>query len=96
MYDNGFGTPQDYKAAIKWYTKSAEQGDADAQYNLGYMYANGYGTPQDHVMAYMLWNIAAANGHEDAKTNMDIVAKKMASEKILEAQQLAKEWMEKY
>ena len=53
-------------------------------------------TPQDYVMAYMHWNIAAANGHEDAKTNMDIVAKKMASEKILEAQQLAREWMEKH
>jgi hypothetical protein len=53
-------------------------------------------TPQDHVMAHMLWDIAAANGHEDAKHNRDIVAKKMTSEKILEAQQLAKEWMGKY
>jgi TPR repeat protein len=60
------------------------------------MYDNGFGTPQDYVMAHMHWNIAAANGHEDAKSNMDIVAKKMASEKILEAQQLAREWMEKH
>ncbi|MDB9751981.1 hypothetical protein OAB56_03135 [Gammaproteobacteria bacterium] len=47
-------------------------------------------------MAHMLWNIAAANGDEDAKYNRDILAKEMTSEKILEAQQLAKEWMEKY
>jgi len=26
MYDNGEGVPQDYKQAIKWYTKVAEQG----------------------------------------------------------------------
>ena len=31
MYDNGQGVPQDYKQAVKWYTKAAEQGDADAQ-----------------------------------------------------------------
>ncbi|MDB9751975.1 sel1 repeat family protein [Gammaproteobacteria bacterium] len=96
MYQNGFGTPQDYKAAIKLYTKSAEQGDATAQFNLGVMYGKGEGTPQDYVMAHMLWNIAAANGNEDAKEVRDIVAKEMTSEKILEAQQLAKEWMKKY
>jgi len=60
------------------------------------MYYRGEGTPQDYVMAHMLWNIAAANGDENAKGNRDIVAKEMTSEKILEAQQLAKEWMEKY
>jgi len=60
------------------------------------MYRNGDGTPQDYVIAHMLWNIAAANGDESAKTNRDLVAKDMTSEKILEAQQLAKEWMEKY
>ena len=63
---------------------------------VGFMDYDEESTPQDYVMAYMHWNIAAANGHEDAKTNMDIVAKKMASEKILEAQQLAREWMEKH
>ena len=28
MYENGEGVPQDYKQAVHWYTKSAEQGDA--------------------------------------------------------------------
>ena len=74
----------------------AEQGDSDSQYNLALMYDNGYGTPQDYVMAHMHWNIAAANGHEDAKTNMDIVAKEMTPNQIEKAQELAKEWMEKY
>ena len=31
----GKGTTQDYKEALKWFKKAAEQGDADAQYNLG-------------------------------------------------------------
>jgi TPR repeat protein len=27
--------PQDYKIAVKWFTRAAEQGDAAAQSNLG-------------------------------------------------------------
>ena len=30
---------------------AAEQGDAEAQANLGLMYENGRGVPQDHVTA---------------------------------------------
>ena len=29
-----------YKEAVKWYAKAAEQGYANAQYNLGIMYYN--------------------------------------------------------
>ena len=32
---------------MKWYRKSAEQGDADAQYNLGCCYKNGQGVEQN-------------------------------------------------
>lgn len=43
MYRNGEGVPQDYKQAVKWFTKSAEQGLDMAQSNLGQMYRNGEG-----------------------------------------------------
>jgi len=36
------GVTQDYKQAFKWYTKSAEQGQAEAQYNLGNVYKQRY------------------------------------------------------
>ena len=32
---NGRGVPQDYAQAIAWYRKAADQGNADAQNNLG-------------------------------------------------------------
>ena len=51
MYDNGRGVPQDDKQAVDWYTKSAEQGYAVAQYNLGWMYYEGEGAPQDDKQA---------------------------------------------
>ena len=40
---NGYGVPQDYAEAVKWYRLAAEQGYARAQYNLGVMYDNGRG-----------------------------------------------------
>ena len=86
----------DYTTAITLYTKAAEQGDATAQVSLGLLYDVGKGTPQDYVMAHMFFNIAARGGDEKAKKGRDIVADMMTSEKILEAQQLAREWMEKY
>ena len=41
MYSNGEGVSQDYKEVLKWFKKSAEQGNADAQYSLGAMYDGG-------------------------------------------------------
>ena len=35
--------------AARWYRLAADQGDADAQFNLGAMYAEGQGVPQDYV-----------------------------------------------
>ena len=41
MYYQGHGVPQDDAQAIAWYRKAADQGNADAQNNLGSMYAPG-------------------------------------------------------
>ena len=95
MYDNGHGVIQDYKTAVKWYTLAAEQGDADAQYNLGYFYANGLGTSQDFIRALMWWNIAASQGNEDAIKYRDIVAKEMTPSQIKKAKRLARECVKK-
>lgn len=41
MYESGEEVQQDYAEALKWYRVAAEQGDANAQFNLGFMYNNG-------------------------------------------------------
>ena len=43
----GGGVAQDKKQAVHWYTKAAEQDDADAQQNLSVMYARGEGVARD-------------------------------------------------
>ncbi len=70
MYYNGWGVPQDYKEAAKWYRLGAEQGDADAQNNLGAMYDHGQGVPQDDKEAVRWYRLAAEQGCADAQLNL--------------------------
>jgi hypothetical protein len=64
MYYKGHGVPQDYAAAVSWYRKAADQGDANAQGNLGVMYAKGQGVPQDYVQAHKWLNLGSARATE--------------------------------
>ena len=96
MYAEGDGVPRDYAEAMKWYRLAAaqyrlaaEQGDADAQSNLGLMYENGEGVPQDFVTAHMWLNIAAANGRFMASYFRDTIAERLTPADISEAQQRA-------
>ena len=47
MYEMGqsFYDKGDYKEAMSWYLKAAENGYSDAQSELGFMYMNGEGVP---------------------------------------------------
>ena len=74
---------------VKWYQKSASQGDADAQALLGVMYAEGKGVSQNNQEAYIWFSLAAVNGDEKYKKARDIVAKKLTSESLAAAQQEA-------
>jgi hypothetical protein len=100
MYYEGRGVPQDDAEAARWYRKAAEQGYAEAQFNLGSMYYHGYGVPQDYVQAHMWYKLATSKippgeGRDEAVKNRDIVAKRMTPAQISEAQKLAREWKPK-
>ena len=78
------------------YILSAEQGNAEAQYNLGVMYALGQGVIADKVYAHMWGNILNSNGHEDGKKIMDYLLKQgMTPSQIEEAERLATECIKK-
>lgn len=64
------GLIEDDAEAIKWMRKSALQGTAIAQYNLGLMLANGEGTPKNYGKA-MEWLIKSANqGYLEGQTTL--------------------------
>jgi TPR repeat protein len=48
----------------------AEQGDAEAQYNLGFMYEKGQGVPQDDTEAVRWLRLAAEQGDVQAQSNL--------------------------
>jgi TPR repeat protein len=50
--------------------KEAAQGDADAQFTLGFLYSKGEGVPQDHAEALKWFRLAAAQGHAKAQYNL--------------------------
>lgn len=83
---------RDYTTAVRLNRPLAEQGDANAQYNLGVFYDNGLGVPQDKVRAYMWFNLSAAQGREGAAAFRDLIARRMTPAQIAEAQKLAREW----
>ena len=89
LYSKGEGVSQDYKQAVYWYKKAAEQGDASAQLNLGLLYYDGQGVPQNYILAYVWDSLAAAQGHKSAIKNRDIDAKKLTSQQLVQAQELA-------
>ena len=49
--------------AIHWFTKAADQGDADGQYGLGSMFAKGDGVEKDFSEAIHWIRKAAKQGH---------------------------------
>ena len=46
MYDQGKGVTQDYKEAVEWYPKAAEQGDANGQDLWAYVQTKVKGSPR--------------------------------------------------
>ena len=89
-YNNG-----DYATALLEWKPLAEQGNADAQYNLGVMYYKGQGVIQDNVYAHMWFNIAASAREKYATKDRDVIEKKMTPADISTAQKLARECVKK-
>ena len=85
----------DYAIALRELIPPAEEGNGNAQLQLGIMYAWGHGVLQDYIRAHMWWNIASSNGYDNARRNRDKLAKKMTPSQIELAQKLARECVRK-
>jgi hypothetical protein len=60
----------DYPRALKLLRPLADQGNAAAQSNLGFMYATGMGLPQDRAEAAKWYRRAAEQGRANAQYNL--------------------------
>ncbi len=66
----------DYATALQEFRPLAEQGHAEAQYNLGWMYRNGSDVPQDYKIATKWYTLSAEQGHADAQHNLGVMYEK--------------------
>ena len=57
----------DFATVLREWTPLAEQGNAGAQFNLGYLYRMGEGVPQDYKNALKWWKLAAGQGDASAQ-----------------------------
>lgn len=61
---------ENYSRAVYWYTKAAEQGYADAQYQLGLCYYEGRGVKQNYKKAVEWWLKAAEQNHSSSQDRL--------------------------
>ena len=71
--------------------KAAEQGDAEAQYNVGDYYKNGWAVTQDYAEA-MKWFQLAADGGYISIVRLKELQRDMSPAQIEEGQNRALEW----
>ena len=64
---------QDFKTVFQKWKPLAEHGDANAQYNLGYMYAKGQGVPQDDKEAVKWYRLSAEQGDANAQYSLGVM-----------------------
>lgn len=63
---------EDYKTAVDYFTKAAEQGDDEAQFCLAICYSLGVGVEADEEEALKWINSAAEHGNQTAKDFLDL------------------------
>lgn len=61
-----------HPAAVMWCCKAADQGFANAQYNLGVCLRDGIGEDKDKHAAVMWHRKAADQGHATAQSNLGL------------------------
>ena len=72
-YYNGKEVRQDYKKAVEWYGKAAEQGHEGAQCCLAICYLGRKGVKQDYRKAVEWCKKAAEQGNEHAIEALEIL-----------------------
>ena len=65
-----FFNQENYAEAAKWFRKAADQGDGQAQNNLGVCYGKGQGVPQDYTEAVKWYHKSAKQGFAAAQYNL--------------------------
>ena len=72
-YEHGDGVERDGVRAAALYCQAAKLGDAESQFNLGWLYTNGRGVERSEATAAFFFHAAAEQGYEQAKRMLGTV-----------------------
>jgi TPR repeat protein len=72
-YEHGDGVERDGMRAAALYCQAARLGDAESQFNLGWLYTNGRGVERSESTAAFFFNAAAEQGFEQARRMLGTV-----------------------
>jgi TPR repeat protein len=70
---------------------AADQGHANAQFNLAMMYQYGIGITQDYMRAYMWFDLASSEDESNGAKNRDIVASRMTPQQLQQTQVMSRD-----
>jgi hypothetical protein len=90
MFLNERGVPGNDTETATWFRRAAEQGNADAQNNLGVLYYNGAGVPRSYNEAIKWYRFAAEQDNEQAQYNLGLMYKN--GEGVAQDDQEAVKW----
>ena len=73
-FDKGFGAAQsgDFETALREWTPLAEQGSAQAQFNLAKIYREGKGVSKDYKAAVKWFSLSAEQGNASAQYHLGV------------------------
>lgn len=89
---------KDYDAAVKLLKPLAEQGNPEAQYQLGYMYLYGTGLPKNYTEAWFWLTIASNASAPDPKSAVTAAAgrnqilKNLTADEVAAVKKRVEEW----
>ena len=99
MNRDGRGVPRNQAQALSWLRKAADQGDADAQIELGILLSPSHRPSADIVEAHTWLNLAASRWKDESKrikasALRDAIEKTMTSDQRAQAYRRATEWQD--
>jgi TPR repeat protein len=85
------GNVPDWSSAAKWFGKAADQGFAEAQYNLAVIYFEGKGIAQDKVKAGEFFLKAAMQGMADAALEYGVMV--FRGDGVAKNEEIGAQWL---
>ncbi len=92
-YAGGVDVKQDYREAMRWFLRAAEQGNVKAQAKTAAFFLAGRGVPQDYSKAYFWALLAQAGGYKDASLFVTESAPYLSPAQINAEHMQAENWL---